>query len=118
MDRAEVLYGYMFRLLKKLFHGLLYLRADLRAATEKYLVTRRVAKVLELTHAQELMLAPRNEWPMIRSKQVEEIRAVRDGQQFDIVDRRSWSYPYLPEALHRLNPVSYTHLTLPTNREV
>jgi|SRR5580765_5123533 len=93
----------MFALFKKALLAILSLRSNLRAATAQYLVTRRVAKVLELTHAQELMVAPRNEWPMIRAKQVEEIKAVRDGQQFDIVDRRSWSYPYLPEALHRLN---------------
>ena len=78
-------------------------RQELRARLSKYLVTREVAKVLSLTHAQELAITPRNEWALVRSKQIEEIKAVRSGQVFDIVDRRSWSYPYLPEALHRLN---------------
>lgn len=42
---------------------------------------------------------PRNEWRMVRQRQVEEIQAVRDGKMFDIVDRRSWPFPYLPECL-------------------
>src|SRR5690349_21788204 len=93
----------MITFLKRLVSSLVLLRSNLHAAVAKHLVERQVIKVLQLTHAQELSLAPRNEWPLIRSKQVEEIRAVRDGKQFDIVDRRSWAYPYLPEALHRLN---------------
>src|ERR1035441_438641 len=78
-------------------------RVDLRARAAKYFVTREVVKQLQLTHAKELTDAPRNEWAVIRQKQVEEIKAVQSGQQFDIVDRRSWAFPYLPEALHRLN---------------
>src|SRR6266436_6991242 len=78
-------------------------RQELRARVSKYLVTRQVVKVLALTHAAELAVTPRNEWALVRSRQIEEIRALRDGQVFDIVDRRSWAYPYLPEALHRLN---------------
>ena len=69
----------------------------------KHLIENQVIDVLKLTHAKELLDAPRNEWPMIRAKQVEEIRAVSAGKPFDIVDRRSWAFPYLPEALHRLN---------------
>jgi hypothetical protein len=78
-------------------------RTDLRARAAKYLVTREVVKVLQLTHAQELATTPRNDWSIVRQRQVEEIKAVQSGQQFDIVDRRSWAFPYLPEALHRLN---------------
>lgn len=89
-----------FRRVARLFFGL---RSNVQAAVANYLVHRQVANVLKLTHAQELMTAPRNEWPMIRAKQVAEIKAVQSGQGFDIVDRRSWAYPYLPEALHRLN---------------
>jgi hypothetical protein len=92
-----------FPLIRKVLSLLFSWRQDLRARTAKYLVTREVTKVLKLTHAQELYLTPRNEWPLVRQKQVEEIRAVRSGQQFDIIDRRSWANPYLPEALHRLN---------------
>jgi hypothetical protein len=78
-------------------------REDLRARVSKYLVTRQVTKVLSLTHAQELSITPRNEWALVRQRQIDEIHAVQSGQTFDIVDRRSWAYPYLPEALHRLN---------------
>jgi len=79
------------------------LRSDLQFAVSKYLTERQVIEVLKLTHAQELMAYPRNEWPLVRSKQLEEIQAVAQGKPFDIVDRRSWAFPYLPEALHRLN---------------
>lgn len=90
-------------LIKRLWQFLRSWRTDLRARAAKYFVTREVVRVLQLTHAQELKDTPRNEWSLVRQKQVEEIQAVRDGKVFDIVDRRSWSYPYLPEALHRLN---------------
>lgn len=50
----------------------------------------------------ELANTPGEQWGMVKTKHADEIRAVRDGK-FDIVDRRSWAWPYLPEALHRLN---------------
>lgn len=78
-------------------------KQDLRARISKRLVLNQVIKVLANTHAQELAITPRNDWALVRQKQIEEIQAVRSGQQFDIVDRRTWAYPYLPEALHRLN---------------
>lgn len=90
-------------LLKRLWTFLRQWRSELRASVSNYLVRRKVVQVLSLTHAAELAVTPRNEWAVVRSRQVEEILAVRAGQQFDIVDRRSWVYPYLPEALHRLN---------------
>ena len=77
-------------LLKKLWQFLRSWRTDLRARAAKYFVTREVVRVLQLTHAQELRDTPRNEWSLVRQKQVEEIQAVRDGKVFDIVDRRSW----------------------------
>jgi len=90
-------------IIRKLVYFLTSWRSELRAQVSKYLVTRQVTKVLSLTHAAELAVTPRNEWRLVREKQVAEIKAVQSGQQFDIVDRRSWAYPYLPEALHRLN---------------
>ena len=90
-------------LLRTIWSFLKSWRVDLRARVAKYLVTREVVKVLQLTHAQELSTTPRNEWSIVRQKQIEEIKAVQSGQQFDIVDRRSWAFPYIPEALHRLN---------------
>jgi hypothetical protein len=93
----------MWKFLHRLLGIFRSLRSDLQFAVSKYLVERQVINVLKLTHAQELMSYPRNEWPLVRSKQAEEIRAVAAGKPFDIVDRRSWAFPYLPEALHRLN---------------
>jgi hypothetical protein len=90
-------------LLKMLWKFLTSWRADLKAKTAKYLVTREVIKLLQVTHAQELLSTPRNEWAMVKSRQVAEIEAARDAKQFDIVDRQSWAYPYMPESLHRLN---------------
>lgn len=89
-------------LISRLFNWLKNWRAELRAKFNKHLVLREVTKALALTHAQELANTPRNEWALVRSRQIDEIKAVMSGQ-FDIVDRRSWAYPYLPEALHRLN---------------
>lgn len=87
----------MWSFLKRLAGMFRALRSDLQAATAKYLVERQVIEVLKLTHAQEMLTYPRNEWPQIRNKQVEEIRAVSAGKPFDIVDRRSWAFPFLPE---------------------
>ena len=93
----------MWKFLQRLVSLFRSLRSDLQFAVSKYLTERQVIEVLKLTHAQELMAYPRNEWPLVRSKQLEEIQAVAQGKPFDIVDRRSWAFPYLPEALHRLN---------------
>ena len=90
-------------LLKRLWHVVRLWHQNLRARVANHLVRREVAKVLSLTHAQELAVAPRNEWVVIKRRQSEEIQAVMDGRQFDVIDRRTWAYPYLPEALHRLN---------------
>lgn len=71
----------------------------------KQLVTREIVKVLKPFHAQELSAAPYNTWPLLRSKQTQEIIAVRAGKlnlTDRIVDRRTWANPYLPEAVHRL----------------
>lgn len=67
------------------------------------LVRQEVVKVLSLTHAQELSDTVRADWPLVKRRQAEEIQAVMDGSQFDIIDRRSWAYPWMPESLHRLN---------------
>jgi hypothetical protein len=89
-------------MLGKLAHSVRLSYSNARAYFARQLVTRDVTRVLKLTHAQELMGAPRNEWPLMVRRQTEEIRAVSSGQM-DIIDRRSWQYPYLPESLHRLN---------------
>lgn len=76
--------------------------AGIKAGVSRRLVVRQVRKVLKVTHAQELAAAPRNEWPLMMRQHQKEIQAVADGR-IDIVDRRTWSFPYLPESLHRLN---------------
>lgn len=63
--------------------------------------TREVVRVMTLAHASELAHTPVEQWPAVRTRQGLEIAAVLDGK-FDITDRRSWVYPYLPETLHRL----------------
>lgn len=63
--------------------------------------TKEAIRVMSVMHAQELATTPGEQWALAKQKHASEIRAVRDGK-FDIVDRRSWTYPYLPESLHRL----------------
>lgn len=90
-------------LFKKLFHFFRLWHQNLRAKHANKLVRKEVARVLSVTHAMELRDLPRAEWALAKTRHVEEIQAVMDGKQFDVIDRRSWAYPYLPEALHRLN---------------
>ena len=75
---------------------------DLQARASRYYRTREIVHVMALAHAEELSHTPGNEWGLVKQKHAAEIQAVRDGR-FDIVDRRTWQFPYLPEALHRLN---------------
>jgi hypothetical protein len=88
---------------KKLWHVLRLWHQELQAKVANRLVRKEIVRVLSVTHAQELAEAPRAEWALIKRRQAEEIQAVIDGNQMDIIDRRTWAYPYLPEALHRLN---------------
>jgi uncharacterized membrane protein YgcG len=75
---------------------------NIKAQCLRYWRAREVVKVLKITHAQELADTPVNMWVQKKAAHAQEIAAVRNGQ-FSIVDRRSWAYPYIPEALHRLN---------------
>jgi hypothetical protein len=76
--------------------------SDLKARMARGIRTREAVRVLSAMHMTELGATPGEQWALVKAKQANEIRAVRDGQ-FDIVDRRSWTFPYLPESLHRLN---------------
>jgi hypothetical protein len=78
------------------------LHQNLQARVLRYWRAREVVKVLQTIHAKELADVPVNMWVQKKAEQSREIAAVRSGQ-FNIVDRRSWAYPYIPEALHRLN---------------
>lgn len=78
------------------------LHTNLQATAARYFRAREVIKVLRITHAQELADTPVNMWAVKKTEQAKDIAAVKSGQ-FSIIDRRSWQYPYIPEALHRLN---------------
>lgn len=84
----------MFAWLKTRYLGL-------RASLIKRYRTKEVIHTLRLAHAAELAHSPMEMWPAIKQRQGLQIQAVVGGD-FDIVDRRSWVYPYLPETLHRL----------------
>lgn len=85
-----------------MFESLQRIHENIRAKVLRHFRANEVVKVLQLTHAKELADTPVNMWVQKKSEQAKEIAAVRSGQ-FNIVDRRSWAYPYIPEALHRLN---------------
>jgi hypothetical protein len=85
-----------------LFSGLRGLHDTLVARAVRYFRAREVVKVLQPLHSKELAETPVNQWVQKKAEQAKEIAAVKSGQ-FSIVDRRSWQYPYIPEALHRLN---------------
>ncbi len=78
------------------------LHNQIQARVLRYFRAREVVKSLQMIHAQELAQTPVNQWVQKKSEQAKEIQAVKAGQ-FPIVDRRSWAFPYIPEALHRLN---------------
>lgn len=85
-----------------LWAGLRGLHQTLVARAVRYFRAREIVKVLAPLHSRELSETPVNQWVQKKSEQAKEIAAVKSGQ-FSIVDRRSWQYPYIPEALHRLN---------------
>lgn len=85
-----------------LFAGLKAWHDNLVARATRYFRAQEIIKRLEPLHAKELGETPANMWVMKKAEQAREIAAVKSGQ-FNIVDRRSWQYPYIPEALHRLN---------------
>lgn len=60
--------------------------------------TNQVVKTLMLAHAQELASTPGELWPIVKERQALQIMAVRDGK-LDIIDRRSYQWPYLPMAI-------------------
>lgn len=75
---------------------------SIRAKLVRYFRSREIIKVMKVAHAQELANTPGEQWPLIHAQHVKEINAVKSGS-WDIIDRRTWAYPYIPESLHRLN---------------
>jgi hypothetical protein len=95
-------FSYVFYNVRVMIKTLLRLHNDLRAKAVSYFRKKEVVRVLSVAHASELKETPINLWPFTIQKHKEQINAVMAGK-LDIVDRRSWSFPYLPESLHRLN---------------
>lgn len=85
-----------------MWNTLVRLHQRIKARVLRHFRAREVVKALTMVHAQELAQTPVNLWVQKKNEHAREIQAVKAGQ-FPIVDRRSWSYPYIPEALHRLN---------------
>lgn len=75
--------------------------SSLRARVAKHYVTKELVATLKVAHAVELAETPGELHPQIRAKHALQIEAVRAGK-LDIVDRRSWAFPYLPSTLTRL----------------
>lgn len=82
--------------------GLVRLHRNIQARILRFFRAREVVQVVKTLHARELAETPVAMWAVKKAEQAREIAAVRQGK-FDIIDRRSWAYPYIPEALHRLN---------------
>jgi hypothetical protein len=82
-----------------------FLHTQLKAKAARWFRARAVIKVLRVAHAQEmadvLRTNPTNS-VVLQSRHSQEIASVKAGQ-FGVIDRRSWQFPYIPEALHRLN---------------
>jgi hypothetical protein len=87
-----------------LWTGLKGLHDTLVARVVRYFRAKEIIKTLAPLHAHELANTPVNQWVQKKAEQSREIAAVKSGAFANtIVDRRSWQYPYIPEALHRLN---------------
>src|SRR5262245_52779273 len=63
--------------------------------------TKEIVRVFEVAHAQELKDMPVNLWPVTKQRHMQELEAVRHGR-LDIVDRKSWSWPFIPATVNRL----------------
>jgi hypothetical protein len=77
----------------------------LHSAIKAYFVRqyriREVARVFQVSHAQELAEAPIQSWPIIKARQERELAMVRAGQ-LQVVDRKSWMWPFLPASITRM----------------
>ena len=84
-----------------MFDILQRLHTSIRARLLTYFRTKEIVRVFEVAHAQELRETPISAWPQVKSRQVQELQAVRAGK-LDIVDRRSWAWPFIPATVNRL----------------
>jgi len=72
-----------------------------RARLLKHYRTKEVVRVFQISHAQELKDLPYHQWPAVQARQTQEIAAVKAGR-LDIVDRKSWAWPFIPATINRL----------------
>jgi hypothetical protein len=88
-----------------MWNKLKVVHTNIKAAVVRWFRAREVVKVMRVDHAQQLAECYRTNPTnavLLKAQQSREIAAVKSGQ-FGIIDRRSWQFPYIPEALHRLN---------------
>lgn len=78
------------------------LHTFIRAFFVKHYRTQEIVRVFQTAHAQELKDTPIQSWPLIKARQEQELSLVRAGK-LDIVDRKSWAWPYLPASINRLS---------------
>ena len=68
---------------------------------------RRTLQAFSSLHRQELATAAPYQWPLILARQENEVKAIKAGKldtpPQNIVDRKSWSYPFLPASINRLS---------------
>lgn len=97
--------------------------AAIKARLIRYFRTKEILRVFDVAHKQELRQIELQFWPLIMKsqgdelkqvkarlqseltaveyKQLQEVAAVRAGK-LDIVDRKSWSWPFMPASVNRL----------------
>jgi len=85
-----------------MFDLLRTLHMSVKARLLRFFRGREVVKAFRVMHAQELTQTPIQNWPMMKARQAQEIRLVKAGQ-LQIVDRKSWAFPYLPSSVQRLS---------------
>ena len=82
------------------------LHLALRARLVRHYRIGEVERVFRASHIAELKQTPINMWPQVQARQTLEIEKIRAGS-LDIIDRKSWAYPFLPSSVQRLSmPVS------------
>lgn len=85
---------------------LLRLHVAIYAYFVKWFRTRKVVKAFASAHAKELTETPAYSWPVVLARQAKEMAAIKagrlDAMSSQIVDRKSWAYPFMPASVNRL----------------
>lgn len=81
---------------------------ELKARIAHYFRVREIVRAFSVAHAKELTETTIENLPMVRARQRLELEQVRAGN-LNIVDRKSWQYPFMPATVQRLSmPVMKT----------